>query len=87
MQSKLNYLNLLSQPLLCEKNPKIIQKIIYDIFIFIKLLNVKKILNTSKNSNSNNNIKQQLFNILKNIEIAIILNVCQECKKIKFQSF
>ena len=71
LQSKLNYLSLLSQALLCEKNPKIIQKLINDIFTFIKLLNIKKLLNNNKD---NNFIKQKLFNILKNIEISIIIN-------------
>ena len=43
-QSKINYIYLLSQALLCEQNPKIIKKIISDILNFIKLLNIKKIL-------------------------------------------
>ena len=71
IQSKINYLNLLSQALLCERNPKIIQKIIHDIFTVIKLLNIKKILNNNKD---NKLIKQKLYNILKNIEISIIMN-------------
>lgn len=75
IQSKINYLNLLSQALLCEKNPKIIQKIINDIFIFIKLLNIKKLLNNKKDINF---IKQNLCNILKNIEISIIMNFYPE---------
>ena len=81
LQSKLNYLNLLSQALMCEKNPKIIQKLIKDIFNFIKLLNIKKILNNK--NNTNNNIKQQLTNIIKNIEITIIINFGVDYEKAK----
>jgi hypothetical protein len=43
-QSKINYIYLLSQALLCENNQKISKKIISDILMFIKLLNIKKIL-------------------------------------------
>ena len=80
LQSKINYLNLLSQGLLCEKNPKIVKKIVNDIFSFIKLLNIKKIINNNKN---NNDIKEQFCNIIKNIEIAIIMNFSPEYEKSK----
>ena len=83
IQSKINYLNLLSQALLCESNPKIIQKIINDIFTFVKLLNIKKILNNNNNNKLNNNIKQQLCNVFRNIEIAIIMNFGPEYEKNK----
>ena len=82
LQSKLNYLNLLSQALLCEKNQKVIQKIINDMFIFLKLINIKKIIN-NKNKNSNNDIRQQLRNIFKNIEITIIMNFGPDYGKAK----
>ena len=75
-QSKINYIYLLSQALLCEQNPKIIKKIISDILNFIKLLNIKKIL--SNNSLNSDEIKQKLLEILKNIEISITLNFSAE---------
>ena len=82
LQSKLNYLNLLSQALLCEKNQKVIQKIINDMLIFLKLINIKKIIN-NKNNNSNNIFKQQLRKIFKNIEITFIMNFGPDYGKAK----
>ena len=81
LQSKLDYLNLLSLSVLCEKKPKIIQKILNNIFTFIKLLNIKNLLNDDKNSKD---IKQKLLEIFKNIEIAIIMNFNSENEKKKF---
>ena len=71
-QSKINYIYILSQALLCEQNPKIAKKIISDLLIFIKLLNIKKIL--SMNNPNTAEIKQRLIDIMKNIELSIILN-------------
>ena len=79
LESKINYLNLLSQALLCENNPKIIQKLVNDLFIFIKLLNIKNIMNSS--TKENNIIKNKLKNIIKNIEIAIIMNFNADYEK------
>ena len=71
IQSKVDYLYLLSLALLCEKNPKIIKKMVNDIFTFVKLLNIKKILNDNKNIND---MKKKLCDIFKNIQIIIIIN-------------
>ena len=79
IESKINYLNLLSQALLCENNPKIIQKLVKDLFIFIKLLNIKNIMKSS--TKENNIIKNKLKNIIKNIEIAIIMNFNADYEK------
>jgi hypothetical protein len=78
LQSKIDYLNVLSQALLCEKNEKIKIKILNDIFIFIKLLNLKNIL--GKNSD-NNNIKQKICNIFKILETVIQMNINSEKAK------
>ena len=71
-QSKINYIYLLSQALLCENNQKVSKKIIIDILMFIKLLNVKKILST--NNLNLADIKQKLIDTIKNIELSITLN-------------
>ena len=71
-QSKINYIYLLSQALLCEQNPKISKKIISDILTFIKLLNIKKVLST--NNINSAEIKQSLIDVMKNLEISIIIN-------------
>ena len=71
-QSKINYIYLLSQALLCENNQKVSKKIISDILMFIKLLNIKKILST--NNLNLADIKQKLIDTIKNIELSITLN-------------
>ena len=75
-QSKINYIYLLSQALLFENNQKISKKIISDILMFIKLLNIKKILST--NNLNLAEIKQKLLDTIKNIEISITLNFNSE---------
>ena len=67
LQSKIDYLNLLCQALLCEKNQKVKKRILTDVFTFIKLLNLKKNI-------SNSNIKQKICNIFKILEIVIEMN-------------
>ena len=81
--SKINYIYLLSQALLCEQNPKISKKIISDILTFIKLLNIKKVLST--NNINSAEIKQSLVDVMKNLEISIIIyfNSEFESKRIK----
>ena len=71
-QSKINYVYLLSQALLCENDQKASKKIISDILMFIKLLNIKKILST--NNPNLADIKQKLLDTMKNLEISITLN-------------
>ena len=82
-QSKINYIYLLSQALLCEHNPKISKKIITDILTFIKLLNIKKIIAT--NNPNVGEMKQKLIDTMKNIEISISLYFYAELelKKVK----
>ena len=70
-QSKINYIYLLSQALLCEHNTKISKKIITDILTFIKLLNIKKIIAT--NNPNAGEMKQKLIDTMKNIVISISL--------------
>ena len=71
-QSKINYIYLLSQALLCEKNPKIAKRIISDILTFLKLLGIKNILNT--NNINSAEMRQKLIDIMKNLEISITIN-------------
>ena len=84
-QSKITYLFLLSQALLCEKNPKILKKIINDMLLFIKLLNIKKIISSSIINLSE--IKSRLIDIIRNIEIAITLNFGSEYELKKISEF
>ena len=71
LSSKIKFLSLLSQGILCETNPKILYKIINDMLSFIKLLNIKQ------NSELTNNkiLKEELCKVIKNIKICIIMNL------------
>ena len=71
-QSKINYIYLLSQALLCQQNTKISKKLISDILIFIKLLNPRKII--LSNNPISAEIRQKLIDIMKNIEILRTIN-------------
>ena len=71
ISSKIKFLLLLSQGILCETNPTILYKIINDMLSFIKLLNIKQ----NKEITTNKILKEELCQTIKNIKICIIMNL------------